>query len=79
MKLILKRLITLVTRVIILVTLFRYASTYLFSKKVAMTVAPVVALSHGGGEIILHSFITYSFQHPLPFLSNEALLSTTYG
>lgn len=53
MRLILKRLIALVTRVVVLVTLFRFASTYFFSKKAAMTVAPVVALSHGGGEIVL--------------------------
>jgi hypothetical protein len=65
MRLILKRLIALVIRVIVLATLFRFASTYFFSKKAAMTVAPVVALSHGGGEIVNRPLLT----HPYALLS----------
>lgn len=52
MRLILKRLVALVGRIVLVFILFRYASTYFFGRKAVtkMTVAPVIALSHGGGE-----------------------------
>lgn len=78
MRLILKRLIALVTRVVVLVTLFRFASTYFFGKKAAMTVAPVVALSHGGGKIVLlpiaHSpVLSNLFEHLCPVVNYKQL------
>lgn len=50
MRLLLKRLFALVGRLVVLGILFRYASTYFLGRKATMTVAPVIALSHGGGE-----------------------------
>jgi hypothetical protein len=57
MGLILKRLVALVGRIVLVFILFRYASTYFVGRKAAgkMTLAPVIALSHGGGEIDTHS------------------------
>lgn len=77
MRSILKRLINLVARLVILVTLFRYASTYFFSKKAAMTLAPVVALSHGGGEIIPPLIHYLLIHHPLPFSQQLCSVSIT--
>jgi hypothetical protein len=72
MRLALKRLITLTARLVILVILFRYASTYFLSRKATMPLAPVIALSHGGGEIAL-TFINLFYSAFLSFFSTTML------
>jgi hypothetical protein len=77
---ILKRFLTLVTRGAILVALFSFAYPYFFTKKTTMTVAPVVALSHGGGEIDLPPItcLLIFIHHLLPFL-NDIYLQQNYA
>lgn len=62
MRLALKRLVAFVGRLVIVVILLRYASTYFLSRKATMTVAPVIALSHGGGELHIHAY-SFSVYH----------------
>ena len=62
MRLILKRLVAIIGRIVLVFILFRYASTYFTGRKSAVKmVAPVIALSHGGGEI----YNSFNFLEPL--------------